>query len=374
MTLSVNLKHRLPGFTLDVAFEAPPGVTALFGRSGAGKTTVVNAVAGLLRPDQGRVALQGRVLSDRATRTWIPPHKRRVGYVFQEGRLFPHLSVRQNLTYGARLAGRGNSGSFDQVADLLGLAPLLGRHPGALSGGEKQRVALGRALLSDPHLLLMDEPLAALDAPRKAEVLPYLERIRDSARIPILYVSHAMDEVARLANTVIVLEGGRVIRAGPATEVLSDPSTAPALGLRSAGAVLEGRVVAQHDDGLTEVAVSAGHLFLPRVVADIGAQLRIRIAAQDVILSRNRPEGLSALNILPATVSALHPGEGPGMMVQLQAGTDRLLARITRRSAQALDIAPGRSCFAVVKTVAVARADIGQRAEEKHDPQASPQG
>lgn len=374
MTLSVSLKHHLTGFTLDVDFDAPPGVTALFGRSGAGKTTVVNAVAGLVRPDQGRVALQDRVLSDRAAGVWVPPHKRRVGYVFQEGRLFPHLSVRQNLAYGTRSARRDASGSFDQVTDLLGLAPLLGRRPGALSGGEKQRVALGRALLSDPHLLLMDEPLAALDAPRKAEVLPYLERIRDAARIPILYVSHAMDEVARLANTVVVLEAGRVIRAGPATEVLSDPKAAPALGLRSAGAVLEGRVVAQHDDGLTEVAVSAGNLFLPHVVAAVGAGLRIRIAAQDVILSQYRPTGLSALNILPATVSALHPGEGPGMMVQLQAGTDRLLARITRRSAQALQIGPGRSCFAVVKTVAVARADIGLRSEETRRSQTAPQG
>ena len=360
MSLTVSLQHRLPGFALDVAFAAPPGVTALFGRSGAGKTTVVNAVAGLLRPDRGRIAVNGWELFDTDAGRWLPPHRRRVGYVFQEGRLFPHLSVRQNLRYGRWFAGRPRDGAeFDHVVGLLGLGALLARRPGALSGGEKQRVAIGRALLARPRLLLMDEPLAALDEARRAEILPYLERLRDETRTPILYVSHSAAEVARLATTVVALEAGRVVRAGPAAEVLSDPAAVPALGVREAGSVLTGRVMRHHPDGLTEIGVSAGALLLPRLRARPGAQVRIRIEAQDVILSRTRPEGLSALNILPARVSAVHRGEGPGVAVQLRAGRDLILSRITRRSADALGIAPGIDCFAIMKSVAVAQGDIG---------------
>ncbi|MEQ9123869.1 MAG: TOBE domain-containing protein, partial [Alphaproteobacteria bacterium] len=241
----------------------------------------------------------------------------------------------------------------------LGIGPLLARRPGALSGGEKQRVAIGRALLSRPALLLMDEPLAALDEARKAEILPYLERLRDETEIPILYVSHAMAEVARLATTVVALEAGRVVRAGPAVEVLSDPDAVPALGVREAGAVVAGRVLAHHDDGLTEIGVSAGSLFLPRIAAAPGASVRVRIEAQDVMLALTRPEGISALNILPATVTAVRRGPGPGVVAQLQAGEDRLLVRITRRSADALGVAPGLACYGVVKSVAVAQGDIG---------------
>jgi molybdate transport system ATP-binding protein len=363
MSLSVALRHRFPGFALDVAFEAPPGVTALFGRSGSGKTSLVNAVAGLLRPDRGRVSVDGWELFDIEARRWLPPHRRRIGYVFQEGRLFPHLNVRRNLLYGRWFAGgaRGGAG-FDRVVEMLGVGGLLARSPGALSGGEKQRVAIGRALLSHPRLLLMDEPLAALDEARKAEILPYLERLRDETEIPILYVSHVIAEVARLATTVVALEAGRVARAGPAAEVLSDPEAAPALGLREAGSILTGRVVAQHADGLTEVAVSAGNLLLPRIESLVGARLRIRIEAKDVILSRARPDGLSALNILPCEVASLRRGEGPGVMVQLRAGEESLLARITQRSAAALGIAPGATCFAIAKTVSVAQADVGRAA------------
>ncbi|MEM9778648.1 MAG: molybdenum ABC transporter ATP-binding protein [Pseudomonadota bacterium] len=355
MALAVEIGHRFESFTLDVRFEAPAGVTALFGRSGSGKTSVVNAVAGLLRPDRARIQIEETVLAD--TRRWIPAHKRRLGYVFQEGRLFPHLSVRQNLRYGVRFGGA--AAGFERVVDLLGLGPLLERGPGALSGGERQRVAIGRALLSAPRMLLLDEPLAALDTARKEEVLPYLEALRDEAAMPILYVSHALPEVARLATTVVALEAGRVVRTGPAVEVLSDPEAVPALGIRAAGAMLNGTVAAQHDDGLTEVSVSAGRVFLPRVAAQVGSALRIRIAAQDVILATRPPEGLSALNVLPAQVLSLRRGAGPGVIVQVQAGTDRLLARITQRSADALEIAPGVPCFVVIKTVSVARADVG---------------
>jgi molybdate transport system ATP-binding protein len=362
MTLSVAVRHRHAGLALDVAFEAPGGVTALFGRSGAGKTSVVNAVAGLLRPDAGRAVVDGFVLFDTAAGLRLPPHRRGVAYVFQEGRLFSHLNVRHNLLYGRWFAGGGGNGGgdVDRVVDMLGLDSLLGRSTGALSGGEKQRVAIGRALLSRPRLLAMDEPLASLDEARKAEILPYLERLRDEGGVPILYVSHAVAEVARLATTVIMIDAGRVARAGPTAEVLAEPDAVPALGVREAGAILTGLVKAQHDDGLTEVAVSAGSLFLPRWDGPVGARLRVRVAAQDVILARDRPVGLSALNILPCRVVSVRLGQGPGAMVRLRAGDDDILARITRRSATALGIAPDVDCYAVVKTVSVAAPDVGR--------------
>ena len=207
--LSVEVKHARDGFNLDVAFEAPPGITVLFGRSGSGKTTVVNAVAGLLRPDAGRVALKHRVLCDTKNGVCLPPNRRRIGYVFQEGRLFPHLTVRQNLLFGRWFAPRNAPrAELERIVDMLGIGPLLDRRPGGLSGGEKQRVAIGRALLSAPDMILADEPLAALDEARKAEILPYFERLRDETGVPVLYVSHSAAEVARLATTVVVLQDG----------------------------------------------------------------------------------------------------------------------------------------------------------------------
>ncbi|MEV8466829.1 molybdenum ABC transporter ATP-binding protein [Fluviibacterium sp. DFM31] len=359
MSVSVALSHALPGFALNVGFEAPDGVTALFGRSGSGKTSVVNAMAGLLRPDRGRISVGGEVLCDTDSGLWLPPYRRRVGYVFQDARLFPHLNVRDNLEYGQRFSRRGRRAGIDHVVGLLGLEALLARRPGALSGGERQRVAIGRALLSDPRILLLDEPLAALDEARKAEILPHLERLRDDSRIPIIFVSHSASEVARLATTVVAMDAGRVERVGPAAEVLSDLSAVRTIGVREAGSVLTGQVAAHHSDGLSEVRVSAGSLFLPRFGAAVGARVRVRIEAQDVILARGRPEGLSALNILPGEVIEMRGGTGPGVMVQLQIGADRLLARVTRRSAEALGLAPGAPCHAVVKSVSVARLDVG---------------
>lgn len=350
--LEVSLRHRYPGFDLDVGFTAPGGLTALFGHSGAGKTTVIKAVAGLMRADHARVVLGGEVVSGQ------PAHKRRLGVVFQEARLFPHLSVRQNLLYGRWFAPKGGVG-LDEVVALLGLEALLARRPEGLSGGEKQRVAIGRALLSQPRMLIMDEPLVSLDHARKAEILPYLERLRDVAGLPILYVSHALPEVARLATTIVVLAGGRVSRAGPAAEILADPELAPALGLREAGSVIRARMVAQEADGLSRLETAAGPVWLPRVEAEAGAILHLRIPAHEVILARTRPEGISALNILPVVVAAVRFGDGPGAIVQVRLGEEALLVRITRRSAEAMGLHAGMACFAVLKSVALARGDIG---------------
>lgn len=359
MMLDVSIRHALGAFTVDVQFRAPPGVTVLFGRSGSGKTTIVNAVAGLLMPDEGRIVSGGRVLLDTEAGVRLKPHRRRLGYIFQEGRLFPHLTVRQNLGYGAWFAPKGAvREDMGRVVDLLGLGALLDRRPGALSGGEKQRVAIGRALLSAPGLILADEPLAALDEARKAEILPYFERLRDAVNVPILYVSHSASEVARLATTVVALEAGRVIAQGPAAQVLGNPAVLPA-GAREAGAVLSARVIAHHADGLSELEAGGIPLFLPRVAAAPGASLRIRIAAHDVILSRTRPEGLSALNILPGIIHEIRPGGGPGAIVALDTVAGRVLARVTRRSAGVLDLAVGQEVHAVVKAVAVATTDIG---------------
>ena len=249
--LDVEIEHRLGSFTLDIRFTTGSGLTALFGRSGAGKTSIVNAIAGLIRPQRGHIAVDGAVLLDTARGVFVPAHRRRLGYVFQEGRLFPHLTVRQNLLFGAwfapRRANPGQAG-LDEVVELLGIGPLLARRPGRLSGGEKQRVAIGRALLAQPRLLLMDEPLASLDNARKDEILPYLERLRDHSRVPFVYVSHAAAEVARLATTIVLVADGRVQAVGPAAEIMGRAGQYPLAGGFEAGAVLTATVAA-HDPG-----------------------------------------------------------------------------------------------------------------------------
>ncbi|RLK02584.1 molybdenum ABC transporter ATP-binding protein [Ruegeria conchae] len=361
MSLSVRMQHNLPAIALDLDFEAPPGVTVLFGRSGSGKTTVVNAVAGLLRPQAGRVAVGDWVLFDTDCGVWLPPHRRRLGYIFQEGRLFPHLTVRQNLNYGRWFAPREvQRENPDRVIEMLGIGHLLDRRPAMLSGGEKQRVAIGRALLASPRLILADEPLAALDDARKAEILPYFERLRDEVSVPILYVTHSAAEVARLATSVVALQDGQVVRFGPASEVLADPSVAPA-GVRAVGAVLSVRVAAHHNDGLSELDAGGARLFLPRIAHRIGEDLRIRIPAQEVILSNRPPEGLSALNVLSGQVEKIRPGEGPGAIVSVNTPAGIVLARVTRRSVAALGLQQGSSCYAVIKTVALAPQDVGGR-------------
>lgn len=357
MSLSVAITHRQGDFTLEAAFEVPDGLTVLLGPSGSGKTTLVNALAGLIRPDRARIVVGGRVLADTAAGVHLPPYRRRIGYVFQDARLFPHLSVRQNLLFGRWFAPRGEPGEgLARIVEMLDIGPLLDRRPGALSGGERSRVALGRALLSSPRLILADEPLAALDDTRKAEILPYFERLRDQTRVPVLYVTHSMAEVARLATTVVALRQGKVVAVGPAAQVLGDPQ---AMGAREVTSVLNARLVAHHEDGLSELACAAGPLWLPRIEAPPGAPIAVRIAAHEVILSRTRPEGLSAQNILPATITALVSGDGPGMIVHLKIGEDAVLARITRRAGLQMGLEAGQSLFAVLKSMSVARDHIG---------------
>ena len=361
MSLAVRLSHRFGAFALETAFEAEAGITALFGRSGVGKSTIIKAVAGLITPDAGRIEAAGTLLFDSATGVNLPAHQRRCATVFQDARLFPHLSVADNLDFGARYAKGMPGPARDDVIALLGLAPLLPRAPTTLSGGEAQRVALGRALLSAPRLLLMDEPLASLDEPRKQEILPYLEHLRDGPLgLPILYVSHAVDEVARLADTLVLLKDGRVAAQGPLFDVLADPAAVPLLGVREAGAVIEARVIAHAEDGLSTLAISAGELELPGVMAPPGARVRLRVLAQDVILSRSRPEGLSSVNVLPVTIDAIHPGDGPGAAIALSAGSDRLLARVTARAVRDMALETGLDCYAILKATTVAPGSIGR--------------
>jgi molybdate transport system ATP-binding protein len=353
MTLIVEAKQRLGAFSLDAAFTSERGVTALFGRSGSGKTSMIRIIAGLARPDEGRVVLDGEPLTETATGIFVPKHRRRFGYVFQEARLFPHLSIRANLSYGRWFAARpAHSESFDHIVDLLGIETLLERSPAKLSGGEKQRVAIGRALLSSPRLLLMDEPLAALDDARKAEILPYLQRLRDETDIPIVYVSHSIAEVARLANQVVVMRDGKVEATGPAIDILSRPSAASER--REAGALLEGTVEsfdALHR--LSTIALKSCQLHIPGAALAPGKSVRIRIPSRDVMLATARPEGLSALNILEARIEAMSSTEDGTVEIRLDCGGDIILSRITTLSCERLDLRLGRAVFAVIKTVAL---------------------
>ncbi|MCV6597233.1 MAG: molybdenum ABC transporter ATP-binding protein [Mangrovicoccus sp.] len=360
MSLTVALNHAFAGFTLSARFDAPPGITALFGRSGSGKSTILKSVAGLLRPDHGQIRLNDHLLFDSARAHCLPPHRRRLGVIFQEDRLFPHLSVGQNLRYGAWITGQGmERQARAQIIEMLGLGPLLRRRPGGLSGGERQRVAIGRALLGQPEMILADEPLSALDEARKAEILPYFERLRDELHIPILYVSHAPAEIARLATTVVALQDGQVLRQGPAREVLADPSVTPA-GVRAAGAVLQA-VLTGHDpqDGLSLLDAQGLRLFVPRVRAAPGTPIRLRIPAQDVMLSLSAPEGISAHNIVPARVQQIRPGEGPGALVTLETQAGVLLARVTRRAVRKLDLREGMQVYGIVKAISLAPEDVG---------------
>lgn len=353
MTLTVEIRHRQGDFRLDVAFQSERGVTALFGRSGSGKTSVLRILGGLVDPQEGRLVLDGDVLFDSARSIDIPSHRRRFGYVFQEPRLFPHLTVRQNLHYGRWLARRGRQAADDpaRILDMLGIAHLLDRRPGNLSGGEQQRVSIGRALLSMPRMLLMDEPLSALDEARKAEILPYLERLRDELDLPILYVSHSVSEVARLADRVVVLSDGRVEATGSASEILGAVSAATG---REAGSVLTGHVSAiDPDAGLATIALNGVSLSVPQAGRHAGEALRLHIPAREVLLATVRPQGISALNILDGVIVSMN-ASGDGVVdVALRCGGELVQARITELSVRRLGLVIGMPVHAIIKTVAL---------------------
>jgi molybdate transport system ATP-binding protein len=365
MTLSVAVRRRLGSFDLDAAFESEGHLTVLFGPSGSGKTSVVNLIAGLMKPDSGRIAVDGRVLVDAKAHLFLPKHRRRIGYVFQDARLFPHLTVRQNLGYGRFFAPKAERREdFAYVVDLLGIGHLLDRRPNLLSGGEKQRVAIGRALLSSPRLLLMDEPLAALDEARKAEIMPYLERLRDETKVPIVYVSHSIAEVARLATTIVVMAEGRVAASGPARDIVGRLDLMPPEERREAGAMLD-MVVAEQDRrfGMTVLRSAAGDIRVAGLDYPLGSVHRVRIRARDVILAVEHPVGLSALNILSGTIATVIPAGDNLAEIRLDCNGEAIVSQITRRSLETLDLAVGRQVFAVVKAVAF---DEGTVSREKH--------
>jgi molybdate transport system ATP-binding protein len=362
--IEIEVEKRLGAFTLAARFATPAeGITALYGRSGTGKTTLVNMLAGLVRPDRGRIAVAGEVLFSSDEGIDLPPERRRLGYVFQEGRLFPHYSVRGNLTYGRRrVAGAGPD--FDAVVALLGLERLLDRRIGDLSGGEKQRVAIGRALLAEPRLLLMDEPLASLDAPRKAEILPFIERLRGELGIPVIYVSHAMDEILRLADTLVLMAEGRVAAVGTVEELTSRLDLRPLTGRYEAGSVIRAVVAGQDVTyGLTELAFAGRRLRVAHVPLPLGTPVRARIRARDVALALERPSAISIRNILPARVIEIEQ-RGPLADVRLDIGTAAepvaLWSRVTARAARELDLAPGKQVYALIKTVALDGASLGR--------------
>jgi molybdate transport system ATP-binding protein len=354
-TIQVRLRLQRSDFQLDIDVTLPGrGISALFGPSGSGKTTCLRAIAGLERVNDAHIVIGDEVWQDSAQGIFVPTHERALGYVFQEASLFEHLSVRANLEFGMkRVPLSERTFSTEAVAGLLGIGDLLARRPGKLSGGERQRVAIARALLASPRLLLMDEPLAALDLRRKQEILPYLERLHDELSIPIIYVSHAPDEVARLADHLVLLDAGRAIASGPLSETLARADLPPTFA-DDAGVVLDTILDGDEADALSRLRFDGGVLYVGQRKEAVGSHLRCRIHARDVSLALQRPSGTSIVNLLPARVTATVPTDTPGhVLVQLRMGPTPLLARITERSRRELDIVPGRDVWVQIKGVAL---------------------
>jgi molybdate transport system ATP-binding protein len=359
--IEVALKKKRGSFALDVAFRTadgetgPPGVIALFGPSGCGKTTTIEAISGLLRPDAGIVRLGDATLFDSTRGIDVPAERRRIGYVFQDARLFPHLDVLKNLRYGAKRAREeGPRIDFDEVVDLLGLGPLLSRSPLRLSGGERQRVALGRALLCRPRLLLLDEPLASLDVARRAELLPYLERLRDRLSVPMIYVSHQFEEVLRLATHVVLLEAGRVVAAGDVATVSVAPELRAAVGSDALGAVVEGEIEAVDTAaGLARLRVVAGRLMIQAEELTPGRRVRVQLLARDLIIGVEPPRGLSVRNCLEGTLVRLAPDAARTHLVEIDIGGPRLIAQVTTSASAELNLSVGRRLWVLVKTVSL---------------------
>ena len=353
--LQVAAKKRRGAFALDAQFELPtPGVVALFGRSGCGKSTLVNVIAGLLKADSGWVALDDAVLLDTALRIDVLPERRRIGYVFQDARLFPHLSVAANLRYGQRRAQAPPFVGIDLVADLLDLGALMSRRTHQLSGGERQRVAIGRALLSQPNLLLLDEPLASLDASRREEVLPYLEILRDQLSIPMVYVSHDFDEVLRLATHLVLMESGKTIAQGNLSEMSLNPGVRAIIGADAVGAIVESTVIGRDPaSGLLRVQVGHGELKVHFGHAANGAKLRVQLLARDLIVATQAPQHLSVRNTLSGAVTAVMSDDEDSDLIGIDIGGTIIMARVTKAATRELGLAPGLPVWALVKTVSL---------------------
>lgn len=342
-----------PGFALDVDLDLPArGVTAIFGHSGSGKTTLLRCIAGLERARQGHLAFRSQIWQD--DKTWVPTYKRSLGYVFQEASLFPHLNVLKNLKFGMDRTKSEKTVSLDQAIELLGIGHLLARKPDRLSGGERQRVGIARALAVSPQILLMDEPLAALDLKRKQEILPYLERLHDELDIPVLYVSHSPDEVARLADHLVAMENGKVVANGPLGETLARLDLPIHLG-EDAGVVLDA-VVGERDAQwhLARTDFAGGSLWARDPGLPVGRRVRVRVLARDVSLSNQHQSDTSILNLLPGKVDAIADDEHPGLaLVRVKVGESMLVSRLTKRSAANLEIAIGKPIWVQVKSVAL---------------------
>lgn len=351
--IAARFRLDWPGFSLDVDVDLPGnGVTALFGHSGSGKTTLLRCIAGLERCPHGRLVFKGDVWQDE--RTWRPTHRRPIGYVFQEASLFPHLSVLGNLNFSRKRTSSATHIALDRAIELLGIGHLLKRKPDSLSGGERQRVGIARGLAVSPEILLMDEPLAALDLHRKQEILPYLERLHDELDIPIIYVSHSPDEVARLADHIVALDNGRIVAHGPLSETLARLDLPIRLG-EDAGVVLDAKVGEIDTQwNLSRIDFVGGSFWTRDRGLPTGRKVRIRVLARDVSLALDKPERSSIQNVHPAIVEAIAPDDHPAQqLVRVSIGGSRLLSRLTRRSAEQLGIAPGLAIYAQVKSVAL---------------------
>lgn len=358
-TMRLRYELQRGAFSLNVAGEIPlQGVTGVYGASGAGKTTLLRCIAGLEQPDTGELHVAGECWQDAGYN--MPVNLRQTGYVFQEPRLFAHLTVRENMEYGRQRSKYPQELEFMDVVELLGLGALLQRRPAELSGGEAQRVAIARALLRTPRFVLMDEPLASLDAARKAEILPFLERLHAELSLPIIYVSHNIEEICRLCDYLVVMAGGRITAAGELQSVLVDLG-APALVGDAAGSVVDG-IVAEYDADfeLSRVEFQGGELWLPGKLGTNGDCLRLRIRASDISLARDRPARSTILNLLEVLIEEIQDTPGPTQLLRLALGQQRLLARITRKSRQELNLQPGDTVVAQIKAAAVRGPKIGE--------------